>query len=333
MNNSTVSNGTSRPLEYSWISKVFGVILIPLALGGFLGSLLCVWIICRGYNRQKTSSNLLFVNLCLATFLFCGLVCPFHIYGGIVQQAGFLARRSAFGFCNFLALTHFTTLTASAYAHSAIAVNRLFAVVVSGRLHTLGKSKWFTWFSITATWVISAATFAPPLFVVNITYGFSTESMKCTYTLTNSPTYVTMSKVINVLLPYVIMLVCYGWIFTKVWLSKHRLRGRGQRQVGGLPPAVLKVNRSVMQVEIRITKNAFITCATFFAFYLPTALYGVTGRSRQELQSTLGISLNYLWWTGCAVNPLVYAYLNSAMRGRISAWLFPDRIGPNGSST
>ncbi|OQV20458.1 hypothetical protein BV898_05503 [Hypsibius exemplaris] len=322
MNNST-SPGPASGAEYSFTYKIFGIILIPIALGGFLGSILCVWTIWKGsHHRQRISSKLLFINLCLATFLFCGLVCPFHIYAEIVQRASLLAtRRSGQALCNFLAFSHFTTLTASAYAHSVIAVNRLLAVVITGRLHALAKSKWYIGSLIALTWIVSGATFAAPLFGGGGAYGFSVDSMKCSFTALFSPTYVIMYKVINSLVPFVIMVVCYVCIFWTVFLSKRRVLDRRQLQAAGMNP-VMAVNesRSAMR-EIRVTKIAFVTCVTFFACYLPSAVYGVSGRTRQELQSPLGIGLNYLWWTGCAVNPLVYAYLNATMEKRTTAWL------------
>ncbi|OQV21945.1 hypothetical protein BV898_04157 [Hypsibius exemplaris] len=223
MNNSTNLNATKLSY-YSWTYQVFGVILIPIALGGFLGSILCVWTICKGHHGQKTSSKLLFVNLCLATFLFCGLVCPFHIYGGIIQQRSFLASRPfSHDFCSFLALTHFVTLTASAYAHSVIAVNRLLAVVVTGRLHALAKSNWYTGSLIVLTWVIAVVIFTPPLLGGGGAYGFSADSMKCSFIAVFSSAYVIWYKVINSLAPFIIMVVCYSCIFWKVSVSKRRV--------------------------------------------------------------------------------------------------------------
>ncbi|OQV21948.1 hypothetical protein BV898_04160 [Hypsibius exemplaris] len=327
------------------VYEVYGIITIPIGVVGFIGSLLCVWTIWRSrqhhptQHKSSSNSNILFLNMSLSSLLFCGIVCPFHAYAQITQLRSTLAQRADDSLCQFIAFAYFTTLTASSYAHVTIALNRFFAVILSGTAHGMFQSKRFTVFMMALSWMVAGATFAPPLFrsFKTVSYGFSEESMKCTFTSLGNSVYVIAYKVVYAWIPFLIMVLCYACIFLKLKLSKKRIRHQNQpiesiqQSNGGNPRvAVMKLirQRRSMRGEIRVTKIAFITCASFLACYVPNTLFGFAVKTRKELQSPLGIALVMLWWVGCATNPLLYAYLNSALRQRIIQWLQMKNILP-----
>ncbi|XP_055353230.1 melatonin receptor type 1A-like [Paramacrobiotus metropolitanus] len=332
---SLASLAGNTTVTFSTPTEVFGIITIPISLVGTAGSIGCLGFIRTHAKQQSSSTNALYINLSIATLLFCGIVCPVHAYTQLAQQASSFAQPTylAKSACSFIGFFYFWTLTASAYSHSAIAANRLFIVVLQkSKLSSTST----TVFLIAASWFIAGMTFMWPLLRLGGTYGFSTESMKCTFSSLTSPEFVISYKVLYGFVPVIIMVICYAAVFCKVAISSRKLRKNpAVNQAGAL---LMPVNhRRQRNAERKITQIAFITCVGFIVCYVPSAIFGFVVKARAALQSPMGMALVFLMWIGCAANPLLYTYLNSDLKKRVHDVLkrrlpFAERVF-GGSST
>ena len=128
--------------------------------------------------------------------------------------------------------------------------------------------------------------------------------MKCTFDALKVRSYVVMFKVIYGFVPFVIMLVCYTGVVVVVMLSSQRVRFSQRVAVADPgPPGRSRLIRMVrrrrtLKSELKVTKNAFLTCIGFAVCYLPSAIFGFVVTTREKIQSPLGISLVFLMWIG-----------------------------------
>ena len=204
---------------------VFFTLTLLVSIIGVFGGVYCVTTACR--NRDlRVRSTALIVNLSTATLLLCGIALPTHAYTILSPSSdNFFSQEEHSGACRLIAFLYFFSMTFCAFSHSALGLNRMFAIITAEhrRLRFL-TSRPVTAVLILLSWVISGVTYIVPLLSLDgEDFGFSRRSLRCSFSSHGSPSYVIAFKIVYTVLPFAIVLLCYLVILSSIVRSKRKM--------------------------------------------------------------------------------------------------------------
>ncbi|GAV08895.1 hypothetical protein RvY_18521 [Ramazzottius varieornatus] len=192
---------------------------IPIALIGSLGSCGSLWSIWHDSLHQKTTANLMFVNMSIATLFLCGIHNSMAIYTILTPFENDIFRYPQNdGLCQFESFFYWVCLCACSNSHVVTALDRVHSV------YRLGHRKNSSWFLVGVSWVLPVVISAFPLFHLGGVYGFADAARRCAFVKMDSKAYRVAYKFISGIIPLLLMVPCYMAVFHKVYLSQRRVQ-------------------------------------------------------------------------------------------------------------
>ncbi|UTM04781.1 membrane protein E1 [Equid gammaherpesvirus 2] len=265
-------------------------------LFGLLGNLLVVVIIMK-YMKLKTTTNIFLINLAISDLLFL-LTLPFWMhYIGIRQDWVF-----GMPMCNFLMGLCYTALYSEIFFIILLTIDRYLSIVhavsaLKARTVTFGIStSVFSWFL--------AGLVAVPEFVY---HGFKDE-----YSVVHCDPYfpevsrkiwrgahVVKMTTLSLLLPLLIMIICYWGIIKKLLTRPNKRKYKAIRLIFVI---------MLLYFVFWTPYNVVLLLSTFQETFLGTGC---------ELSKQLDMALlvsKTVAYTHCCINPVIYAFVGEKFR-------------------
>lgn len=291
-------------------SFALGLFLIPIAVLGTGGSIICLDILWKKEGKLRSSADSLFANMCATSLLMSGIVAPIHSYSAIVGPFNILRTLPYDPLCQCTAFLFVLLTSASPFTHLAVAINRFF-FVVHGHYY-FSKSKVCEIALIALPWCLALLCSVWPLFRIGGVYGFNLENNRCSsLTKETSIGYLLFLRSIAPCISAPLMIFCYWAVFAKVARIKAKVKTHRVRSV--MPTA----NKIQPRSEMRVTKISSLSCGFFLAMFLPTALYSVTTHQPIALRTGISTYLLMISWIGMGVViPTRFVFITSGQAPR-----------------
>ncbi|XP_078703634.1 melatonin receptor type 1A-like [Branchiostoma floridae x Branchiostoma belcheri] len=229
------------------------VILVILIIMGTLGNLLTMYVIAK-HKELQTVTNAFIFNLAITDLLVSLFVDGFNVVG--IADTGFFFRQHAV--CEFVGSVCVTSCICSIMTMMIIAVNRYYYVTDKPRHDEL-----FTTFRliviIIVLWLYSFSLFDLPLLVGWARHWYDYKTMGCTYDRTADFSFTLHLICVGIVIPVVVVIVCYTRIYLFVRASNKRMVKH--RQQNNMAPAdKLKVDDLTLLRTLVIIGVVFFIC-------------------------------------------------------------------------
>ncbi|XP_045694603.1 G-protein coupled receptor 161 isoform X1 [Phyllostomus hastatus] len=284
-----------------------------------------------------TLSNKFVFSLTLSNFLLSLLVLPFVVTSSV-------RRRWVFGvvWCNFSALLYLLISSASMLTLGVIAIDRYYAVLypmvyptkITGNRAVL---------VLVYIWLHSLVGCLPPLFGWS-SVEFDEFKWMCVAAWHREPGYTAFWQIWCALFPFLVMLVCYGFIFRVARVKARKVHcgavvvAEGDAQRPGrknsststsssgsrrtaLQGVVYSANQCKALVTILVVIGAFMaTWGPYLGVITSEALWG-----EHCVSPSLETWATWLSFTSAACHPLIYGLWNKTVRKELLGLCFGDR--------
>ncbi|XP_055347884.1 beta-3 adrenergic receptor-like [Paramacrobiotus metropolitanus] len=283
------------------VYEVFGYILIPLMVVGFVGNSL---MICAMLHSRMclTPTNRLLLSMFILGAVYSSLAMPPTAFSHITHRWDLGA-----GSCRFFAFLTITMTFVHCLIHAAIPIARLLAIHYVSRVshqleNRVGQAL------VAVTWLFPAVVFTLPFFQVGASYGFNRGIARCQWEAVQYP-FVVFYRIVFIVLPLVVIVLGYGLIMWQVRVMRlaaakeHKTKSRSlrfARQLG---------------LELVLAKRTAIVSGYFMACFLPNTIWTfIPGSITNDLAENLGPALYLLTWFGIMSSFLVYLLVNNELR-------------------
>ena len=283
----------------SWTiaTVVVAAILVSIVIViGILGNLMVVLVTVKG-KRVRTKGRAFIASLAIAdtlssTNLIFMLVSAVNygkwVFGGtFCQLNGFLTSQ-------FVA--------SSTYSLQAISVNRYF-IVVKQNLYRRAYTTRNQLLIIALIWCIPIPLAIGPVLGWSH-FEFQTGKCLCLYDFRTSISYSIAVVLVTVLIPLLVMCLCYFQIFKQV------------RHHSNQVDTMMNNAQTLSVQEVKITKTLFVVIAAYVVSFVPAAIVNLVKIVIPTFQIPLWIDILFtiLVFFNHANNPIVYGALNEQYR-------------------
>lgn len=316
------------------VSEFIAIIIITVLV--CLGNLVIVVTLYKK-SYLLTLSNKFVFSLTLSNFLLSVLVLPFVVTSSI-------RREWIFGvvWCNFSALLYLLISSASMLTLGVIAIDRYYAVLYP-MVYPMKITGNRAVMALVYIWLHSLIGCLPPLFGWS-SVEFDEFKWMCVAAWHQEPGYTIFWQIWCALFPFLIMLVCYGFIFrvarvkarkvhcgTVVTVEEDSQRsGRknsststsssGSRR-NALQGVVYSANQCKALITILVVIGAFmVTWGPYMVVITSEALWG-----KNCVSPTLETWATWLSFTSAICHPLIYGLWNKTVRKELLGMCFGDR--------
>ncbi|XP_059824282.1 G-protein coupled receptor 161 [Hypanus sabinus] len=330
------SGGSNSTHEDGGLVIAASVAIIVIAVLIFLGNLVIVVTLYKK-SYLLTPSNKFVFSLTLSNFLLSVLVLPFIITSSI-------KREWIFGvvWCNFTALLCLLISSASMMTLGVIAIDRYYAVVYP-MVYPMKITGNRAVVVIVYVWLHSLIGCLPPLFGWSA-FEFDQFKWICTATWYKGISYTVFWEIWCGLLPFLAMVICYGFIFRVARLKARKIHcgtiivvqeesnkdGRknsnsstsssGSRK-NTSNNIVYSANQCKALTTIVIVIGAFVvTWGPYMIVISTEALYG-----KGTVSPGLETLVTWLSFTSAICHPLIYGLWNKTVRKELLGMCFGDR--------
>ncbi|XP_032173945.1 G-protein coupled receptor 161 [Mustela erminea] len=312
------------------------VTIVIIAVFVCLGNLLVVVTLYKK-SYLLTLSNKFVFSLTLSNFLLSVLVLPFVATSSV-------RREWVFGvvWCNFSALLYLLISSASMLTLGVIAVDRYYAVLypMAYPMKITGNRAVM---ALVYIWLHSLVGCLPPLFGWS-SVEFDEFKWMCVAAWHREPGYTAFWQIWCALFPFLVMLVCYGFIFRvarvkarKVHCGTVVLAGEDARRDGrknsststsssgsrrtALQGVVYSANQCKALLTILVVLGAFsVTWGPYMLVITSEALWG-----KNSVSPALETWATWLSFTSAVCHPLIYGLWNKTVRKELLGMCFGDR--------
>nr|KAF6413264.1 G protein-coupled receptor 161 [Molossus molossus] len=283
-----------------------------------------------------TLSNKFVLSLTLSNFLLSVLVLPFVVTSSI-------RREWIFGvvWCNFSALLYLLISSASMLTLGVIAIDRYYAVLYP-MVYPMKITGNRAVMALVYVWLHSLIGCLPPLFGWS-SVEFDEFKWMCVAAWHQEPGYTAFWQIWCALFPFLVMLVCYGFIFrvarvkarkvhcgTVVVVEGDQRAGRknsststsssGSRR-NAFQGVVYSANQCKALITILVVLGAFmVTWGPYMVVIASEALWG-----KNSVSPSLETWATWLSFTSAACHPLIYGLWNKTVRKELLGMCFGDR--------
>ncbi|VFV24923.1 g-protein coupled receptor 161 [Lynx pardinus] len=284
-----------------------------------------------------TLSNKFVFSLTLSNFLLSVLVLPFVATSSI-------RREWIFGvvWCNFSALLYLLISSASMLTLGVIAVDRYYAVLYP-MVYPMKITGNRAVMALVYIWLHSLIGCLPPLFGWS-SVEFDEFKWMCVAAWHREPGYTAFWQIWCALFPFLVMLVCYGFIFRVARVKARKVHcgtvviveedpqrdGRknsststsssGSRR-NAFQGVVYSANQCKALITILVVVGAFmVTWGPYMVVITSEALWG-----KNYVSPTLETWATWLSFTSAICHPLIYGLWNKTVRKELLGMCFGDR--------
>ncbi|XP_062570273.1 visual pigment-like receptor peropsin [Saccostrea cucullata] len=266
-----------------------GIVMLVALLWGLFANILILAVI---FSKRDLSNiiNIFIISLCINDIINLGF------NNNLVMLSYFLGRFPT-GILGCELATHFTVLFmgSSLWHTGLIAIHRLIVVVFNNFYKKISK-KAYTCFVLVFARVI------PLLFLAQPSLGqmayYEARLLRCIVKKNYGP-YNLLVIVFLMILPSIILVVCYIAIFIKVYQSSRAFRASRQKEW--------------LKREIKITKMFGMVFLLIVIAYLP---YGIVRSIDKQLQLSADfyVAITVFFAIGNCCNPIVYGAMDKSIR-------------------
>uniref|UniRef100_A0A452FHE0 G protein-coupled receptor 161 n=3 Tax=Capra hircus TaxID=9925 RepID=A0A452FHE0_CAPHI len=316
------------------VTEFIAIVIITVFV--CLGNLVIVITLYRK-SYLLTLSNKFVFSLTLSNFLLSVLVLPFVVTSSIRKEWIF-----GVVWCNFSALLYLLISSASMLTLGIIAVDRYYAVLypMAYPMKITGNRAVMV---LAYIWLHSLIGCLPPLFGWS-SVEFDEFKWMCVAAWHREPGYTAFWQIWCALLPFLVMLVCYGFIFRVARIKARKVHcgavvtvevgvqrtGRknsststsssGSRK-STLQGVVYSANQCKALVTILVVIGAFmVTWGPYMVVITSEALWG-----KNCVSPTLETWATWLSFTSAICHPLIYGLWNKTVRKELLGMCFGDR--------
>ncbi|XP_064577629.1 G-protein coupled receptor 161 isoform X3 [Zonotrichia leucophrys gambelii] len=338
--NSSLSNGKGlRNLtteEDGAVRVTESIAIIVIAIFICLGNLVIVVTLYRK-SYLLTLSNKFVFSLTLSNFLLSVLVLPFVVTSSI-------RREWIFGvvWCNFSALLYMLISSASMLTLGLIAIDRYYAVLYP-MVYPMKITGNRAVVALVYVWLHSLIGCLPPLFGWS-SLEFDQFKWMCVAAWHKEVAYTAFWQIWCALLPFVVMMICYGFIFRVARIKARKIHcgsvviveedsqrnGRknsststsssGSRR-NAFQGVVYSANQCKAFITILVVIGAFIiTWGPYMVVITSEALWG-----KNSISPALETLATWLSFSSAICHPLIYGLWNKTVRKELLGMCFGDR--------
>ncbi|XP_041320037.1 G-protein coupled receptor 161 [Pyrgilauda ruficollis] len=338
--NSSLSNGKGlRNLtteEDGAVRVTESIAIIVIAIFICLGNLVIVVTLYRK-SYLLTLSNKFVFSLTLSNFLLSVLVLPFVVTSSI-------RREWIFGvvWCNFSALLYMLISSASMLTLGLIAIDRYYAVLYP-MVYPMKITGNRAVVALVYVWLHSLIGCLPPLFGWS-SLEFDQFKWMCVAAWHKEAAYTAFWQIWCALLPFVVMMICYGFIFRVARIKARKIHcgsvviveedsqrnGRknsststsssGSRR-NAFQGVVYSANQCKAFITILVVIGAFvITWGPYMVVITSEALWG-----KNSISPALETLATWLSFSSAICHPLIYGLWNKTVRKELLGMCFGDR--------
>nr|XP_006124696.1 G-protein coupled receptor 161 [Pelodiscus sinensis] len=327
-NLTTQDNGAIRVTE--------SIAIIVIAIFICLGNLVIVVTLYRK-SYLLTLSNKFVFSLTLSNFLLSVLVLPFVVTSSI-------RREWIFGvvWCNFSALLYMLISSASMLTLGLIAIDRYYAVLYP-MVYPMKITGNRAVVALVYVWLHSLIGCLPPLFGWS-SLEFDQFKWMCVAAWHKEAGYTVFWQIWCALLPFLVMMICYGFIFRVARIKARKIHcgsvviveegtqrnGRknsststsssGSRK-NAFQGVVYSANQCKAFITILVVIGAFvITWGPYMIVITSEALWG-----KNSISPALETLATWLSFSSAICHPLIYGLWNKTVRKELLGMCFGDR--------
>ncbi|XP_059531523.1 G-protein coupled receptor 161 isoform X1 [Myotis daubentonii] len=284
-----------------------------------------------------TLSNKFVFSLTLSNFLLSVLVLPFVVTSSI-------RREWIFGvvWCNFSALLYLLISSASMLTLGVIAIDRYYAVLYP-MVYPMKITGNRAVMALVYIWLHSLIGCLPPLFGWS-SVEFDEFKWMCVAAWHREPGYTAFWQIWCALFPFLVMLVCYGFIFRvarvkarkvhcgTVVLGQEDAQGTGRKNSStstsssgsrrnAFQGVVYSANQCKALITILVVLGAFmVTWGPYMVVITCEALWG-----KNCVSPSLETWATWLSFSSAVCHPLIYGLWNKTVRRELLGMCFGDR--------
>lgn len=312
------------------------IAIIVIAIFICLGNLVIVVTLYRK-SYLLTLSNKFVFSLTLSNFLLSVLVLPFVVTSSI-------RREWIFGvvWCNFSALLYMLISSASMLTLGLIAIDRYYAVLYP-MVYPMKVTGNRAVVALVYVWLHSLIGCLPPLFGWS-SLEFDQFKWMCVAAWHKEAAYTAFWQIWCALLPFVVMMICYGFIFRVARIKARKIHcgsvviveedsqrsGRKNSSTStssscsrrnAIQGVVYSANQCKAFITILVVVGAFvITWGPYMVVITSEALWG-----KNSISPALETLATWLSFSSAICHPLIYGLWNKTVRKEFLGMCFGDR--------
>ncbi|OQV14519.1 hypothetical protein BV898_11241 [Hypsibius exemplaris] len=323
---------------YLWVS----LMLLIFACGTFGNALTIVAIFST--KKLQTHSNLLVMNMAVIDLLLSGFIYPIKVITMLIHRSG--QYEVPENFCRYYGFFSVALTFSSNMTSMAISINRFIAIVYARKYYTFQKLPVLL-LMVLVPWIVPPAIsslglmnrFADNSFLLT-ELGFCTFNLDLYSTsegiMSDNWKFLIAMAVPGLFIPTVAIAVSYLAIYIKVWLVRRNLRRSAYSPIVmnmendvvsaancTQTPTVICIRMKRFEHRVKGARMMFICFTAFCVTYYPAAIViMVAGHMRSQIlleKPPLLLWFFGLYFTGCCVNPIIYAWMNVDFRKAFKA--------------
>lgn len=329
-----LTNHTSEEDDAVIVTESIAIIIIAVLV--CLGNLV-ITVTLYKKSYLLTLSNKFVFSLTLSNCLLSVLVLPFVVTSSI-------RRTWIFGvvWCNFSALLYMLISSASMLTLGLIAIDRYYAVLYP-MIYPMKITGNRAVFAIVYVWLHSLIGCLPPLFGWS-SLEFDHFKWMCVAAWHKNVGYTAFWQIWCALLPFLVMVLCYGFIFRVARIKARKVHcgtvvivqedsqknGRKNSNTStsssgskrsAFPHIVYSANQCKALITILVVIGAFVlTWGPYMVVISTEALWG-----KDSISPALETLATWLSFTSAICHPLIYGLWNKTVRKELLGMCFGDR--------
>ncbi|KAK7083247.1 hypothetical protein SK128_018705 [Halocaridina rubra] len=314
-----------------WALVLTAISAIVISILGFFGNLLTILALPYS-NRLRNAATWFVVNLAVVEGLFCVTILPIsgaHLFSLYMRDQSLFSNEG----CSVFVFLRYVAINAEVFSIAAIAVNRCLLIAFPRKypsIFTTAK----TIATIIMIWVISAALMIIPLSKLYGEFTYNERTKECDFSDNPESGGAGPRKLflaLGFLLPCVVIILSYSYIFYKAKRSSARIRARSQGSlmkedtINSMEKKPSRPAEGLRKRDLRIARTIGVIFLTFLLCCTPVSIAHYLDNKYHNL--TLLLLLHPLYWAQYCINILIYVFMNNQYRDAYVNYI--SRFWPN----
>ncbi|CAF0893951.1 unnamed protein product [Brachionus calyciflorus] len=290
-------------------SALGGIIAFFFIIFGLLGDALIITAILSKKDLRKNLINIFIVSLQLNDIFNIGFN---QFLVGLSYT--FMKWYGPYIICEIFVYTSIICTGSLLWHHALISIHRYLVVVCNFNINKNGKSpKIYIIVSIILSRLIPVLVCTPAFLNQHMTV-YSPIALRCMLAPNVSGFQNLLIVLINMLLPCLIVIICFAYIFAKVRNVSKNIRHKPNHQFS----KTACLNSSNLKREIKITKMFAIIFTVFLFGYLPYGIIRLVDKDN-DLHPDFYVFLTVLFILSISISPIVYGLMNTQIKNQCVA--------------